>query len=183
MSLLLHCILYFLDLSIAFCVTPNIFPYRPPSLSFPSSPLFFSYLSIFCKLAALVRHRVSLFGKESVVLCCITLPDAFVCLIFLFFYFSKSYAHTFLSSPSIYILISIICARPLLPLTGPTCVMLLSLQLTLCLALMCSSPWGQMHNTMCAKRQNMYIHDLSTGFPPEPLSLYTTVGDVDIYSD
>lgn len=25
---------------------------------------FYSYLSIFCKLAALVRHRVSLFGKE-----------------------------------------------------------------------------------------------------------------------
>lgn len=51
------------DLSSAICVTPNI-SVAPFALTVPPFPLLSSCLSIFCKLAALVRHRVSLFGKE-----------------------------------------------------------------------------------------------------------------------
>ena len=39
----------------------TVIPVHSLVLLFPFLPL---YLSIFCKLAALVRHRVSLFGKE-----------------------------------------------------------------------------------------------------------------------
>lgn len=167
-SLLLRCILYFLDLSIAFCVIPNIFL---PCFSLPSSlPLLFSSPTSVSSVSWLLWWGTEYLFLVRNLISGLTLcrPPWPLCLFhFSLFYFSKSYAHSFHPSPSIYILISIICTRPLLPLTGPTCVMLLSLQLTLCLALMCSSPWGHMHNTMCAKRQNMYIHDLLTGFPPE----------------
>lgn len=63
LPLLLCDILFSPDLSFAICVTPNI-SVALFALTVPPFPLLSSRLSIFCKLAALVRHRVSLFGKE-----------------------------------------------------------------------------------------------------------------------
>lgn len=60
-------------------------PSSPSSLPVPASPLFSSDLSIFCKLAALVRHRVSLFGKEFAWWCHFFYP---VFLLFFFYLFS-----------------------------------------------------------------------------------------------
>lgn len=83
----------------------------PSSLPPPPSPLFSSYLSIFCKLAALVRHRVSLFGKETAWWRYALSPSPSLCICFfcpVSFYFSRSFSLLLPLYLPIYILISIV---------------------------------------------------------------------------
>lgn len=87
-----YCAIFFISLTsllLSVSLQTVFLPYFPllSSLPPPPFPLFSSYLSIFCKLAALVRHRVSLFGKESAWWRYALSPSPSLCICFLSYFF------------------------------------------------------------------------------------------------
>lgn len=125
-----------------------------PCLPLPSSPSvssFSFYLSIFCKLAALVRHRVSLFGKESAWWCYALSPSLSISVFLLnldlslfLFLLSLHLQTDFINKESQFYITSILqCFLSLF--SGSPHLMLLSLFSTASAWLWCFANWGLMH--------------------------------------
>lgn len=125
----------FRDLPFTLYVTWNIFlsfPFCHFSLPIPFFPISPSCLSIFCKLAALVRQRVYLFGKESAWWHYGLSPSLSLCHFFSSNHFPPNHLH--INQCCITAILTLLLPFLVLPLV----LIVLSLQLSFCLALMFS---------------------------------------------